>query len=736
MNENPAQGDAGPLRIERRDDGVALIVIDVPGEPVNTLKETFADDFSRAFDEIDEDRDVRAVVIASGKPSSFVAGADIKLLRGLTEREQGVTLSKTGHKAMDRVERCKVPVVAAIAGPCLGGGLELALACHGRVAASDTDVKLGLPEVQLGVLPGLGGTQRLPRLVGVRTALDLLLTGKQLDARRASKVGLVDRTCPSSILVDVAAEYALHLAERVVRPKTTFDAFREFFQADELEELALAENPLGRKLVFDQARKKLQAKTHGNYPAPQRILEVVRIGLERGLRRGLEAEAEAFGELAVTPVAKRLMEIFFAQQASKKDRGVDGDEQPRPVERVGVLGAGLMGSGIAYVSTHHAGTFVRLKDRDDAALGAGLRRVRGDLHERLRRRRITKHEFDVMSNRITATTDDSGLDACDIVIEAVFEDLELKKQMLQLVEERAAEHTIFASNTSSLPIASIAAAARHPERVIGMHYFSPVPKMPLLEVVVSERTAPWVTATCVELGKRQGKVVIVVRDGPGFYTSRILGAFLNEAAHALSEGHRIEAIDDALVQLGFPVGPLQLLDEIGLDVGAKVGTILHDAFGDRLAPAPGMARLLADDRLGRKNARGFYLYDQDYRKGRRPADTTVYELLGVEAARMDDASGVAERCLLQMINEAARCIDEGIVRSPRDADVGAVFGLGFPPYLGGPCRYVDVNGARAVLSRLEGYRGRYGDRFVPAPVIERHASGGTSFYPESSHETS
>lgn len=729
MNENIPHPEAGrgPLRIERREDGVAVLVIDVPGEPVNTLKETFAEDFSKAFDEIDEDRDVRAVVIASGKPSSFVAGADIKLLRGLTEREQGITLARTGQKAMDRVERCKVPVVAAIAGPCLGGGLELALACHGRVAASDREVKLGLPEVQLGVLPGLGGTQRLPRLVGVRTALDLLLTGKQLDARRAHKVGLVDRLCPSSILVDVAAQHALTLAERVARPKKTFDTFREFFQTDELEELALAENPLGRKLLFDQARKKLLAKTHGNYPAPQRILEVVRLGLERGVRRGFEAEAEGFGELAVTPVAKRLMEIFFAQQALKKDRGVDEDVRPQHVERVGVLGAGLMGSGIAYVSTHNAGTFVRLKERDDAALAAGLRRIREELSERLRRKRITQYEFDLMSSRVTATTDDTGLASCDVVIEAVFEDLELKKQMLRLVESSGGERTIFASNTSSLPISAIAAAAQHPERVIGMHYFSPVPKMPLLEVVVSEHTAPWVTATCVELGKRQGKVVIVVRDGPGFYTSRILGAFLNEAAHALSEGYRVEAIDLALTRLGFPVGPLQLLDEIGLDVGAKVGGILHDAFGERLAPPPGMARLVEGERLGRKNGRGFYLYDQDYRKGRRPTDATVYEVLGV-TPRDEETDELAERCLLQMVNEAARCVEEGIVRSARDADVGAVFGLGFPPYLGGPCRYVDATGAQTVLRRLEQYRGRYGTRFTPAPAIERQAAEGKRFY--------
>lgn len=717
-----------PMRIERRSDGVAVLVIDVPGEPVNTLKETFADDFGRAFDEIEQDRDVKAVVVASGKPTSFVAGADIKLLEGLTSLDQAIALSRTGHKAMERVERCKVPVVAAIAGPCLGGGLELALACQGRVVASDVPTKLGLPEVQLGILPGLGGTQRLPRLVGVRTALDLLLTGKQLDARRAHKAGLVDLLCPSSIVVDVAAQHALSIAERAAKRRSTFDALKEFLHTDELEELALAENPLGRKLLFDQAKKRLLAKTHGNYPAPERILDVVRVGLERGMRRGFEAEAEAFGELATSDVAKRLMEIFFAQQALKKDRGVEGEVEARPVGRVGILGAGLMGAGIAYVSTHDAGAFVRMKDRDDENVRRGLGQVRQLLEERLERRRVSKHEFSLMLNRVTATTEDEGFSGCDVVIEAVFEDLELKRKLVRTIEETAGPETIFASNTSSLPISAIAEAARHPERVIGMHYFSPVQKMPLLEVVTTDRTAPWVTATCVELGKRQGKVVIVVRDGAGFYTSRILGAFLNEAAHALSEGHAIDLIDRNVVRLGFPVGPFQLLDEVGLDVGAKVGKVLHTAFGERLAPAASMGRLLEDGRLGRKAHRGFYLYDADYKKGERPVDSSVYELLGWERKETEDGRAVAERCLLQMVNEAARCVDEGIVRAPRDADVGAVFGLGFPPYLGGPCRYVDAQGAANVVRRLEEYRSKLGERFTPAPLLAEQARTGRRFF--------
>lgn len=728
MDSGPISDPArSPMRLEERPDGVVVVVIDVPGEPVNTLREGFAEELGRAFDAIDENRDVKAVVIASGKPTSFIAGADIKLLQRIEVAEEAVALSQAGQQALERVERCKVPVVAAIAGPCLGGGLELALACHGRVAAQDPETRLGVPEVQLGVLPGLGGTQRLPRLVGVRTALDLLLTGRQIDAQRAQDVGLVDRLCPRAIVVEVAAQHALGLAERVARRRSTLDALRGFLQADELEELALADNPLGRKLLFDQARKRLWHKTRGNYPAPQKILDVVRLGLERGIRPGLEAEAQAFGELAVSPVAKRLMEVFFAQQSLKKERGVDEDVQPRPVRKVGIWGAGLMGSGIATVSILQAGVFVRLKDRTDERLAQALRNIRETVAER-RRRRMSHHELEVVLGRVTATTTSTGFASCDLIIEAAFEDLGLKRELVAEVEALGGDEVIFATNTSSLPISAIAEGARHPERVVGMHYFSPVPKMPLLEVVVTEATAPWVTATCVELGKRQGKVVIVVRDGPGFYTSRILGAYLNEATYALTEGVPIEAIDEALVAVGFPVGPLQLLDEVGIDVGAKVGAVLYDAFGPRMAPPPGVELLVAEDRLGRKSDKGFYRYDGESKKGQRPADPRVYELLGVEPRASAADVAVAERCVLRMVNEAARCVGEGIVRSPRDADVGAIFGLGFPPYLGGPCRSIDAQGAETVVRRLEELRTQYGERFTPAPRLLELAERGERFY--------
>jgi 3-hydroxyacyl-CoA dehydrogenase/enoyl-CoA hydratase/3-hydroxybutyryl-CoA epimerase len=716
---------ASTLSVEQRPDGVAVVRFDVAGEPVNTLQQSFAAELSGILARLAENPQTLAVVFTSGKSDSFIAGADIKMLRAVELAEQASALSSTGQRALSALVDFRVPIVAAIHGPCLGGGLELALACTLRVASNDERTKLGLPEVQLGVLPGLGGTQRLPRLIGVQSALDLLLTGKQVDGKRALRMGLIDELVPAAILLEVAVKLAL---ERAARKSARRPFLRRMLDKSELTELLLADNPLGRKVLFDQAKKQLLAKTHGNYPAPERILEVVKLGLAQGLERGLEAEAQAFGALVVSPEARALMHVFFASTELKKDRGHDAANAPaQPVTRVGVLGAGLMGAGIAYVTAAQAKLDVRLKDRDEASLGKGLKHVREILDERVKTRRSSVTERDLTMARVTATTDYGGFDGADVVIEAVFEDLTLKRAVLADVERKAGKRAIFASNTSSLPITKIAEGARRPEQVIGMHYFSPVNKMPLLEVVVSEATAPWVTATCVELGKRQGKTVIVVHDGAGFYTSRILGPYLSEASFLISEGVAIESIDHALVAWGFPVGPLTLLDEVGIDVAAKVGHILHEAFGERMAQPPGVDRLLKDHRLGKKNQRGFYLY-ADQKKPDKTVDPSVYALLSVQPKVSLAEAEIDQRCALQMVNEAAYCFGEGILRSARDGDIGAIFGLGFPPFRGGPFQYADAVGAVELVRRLEDYHGALGARFAPAPVLSQMAATGGTFY--------
>jgi len=700
--------------------GVATLLLDEPGESLNVIEPGMADEFFTLLQRLEKDEAVQAIVLASGKKEGFVAGAKIDLIQGVTSAAEAERLARETQERFDRVERYPKPVVAAIHGACLGGGLEWAMACHWRIAADDPKTQLGLPETQLGLIPGAGGTQRMPRLVGIQAALELILAGKTVRARKALKLGLVDEAVPPSILLAVARERALQLAQgRVRRPARAPRGTME-----RLARAALEENFLGREVVFRQARKAALAKTKGHYPAPLRAIDAVEYGYQKGFAKGLEREAQLFGQLAVSDVARRLMEIFFAQTALKKDTGVDDPAvKPRPVARAGVLGGGLMGSGIASV-TSNAGVPVRLRERDDAACAKALANLRTILDERVKRRSLDALERDEKMRLVTATTDWSGFEGVDLVIEAVFEDLALKQEMLRTFEA-VNPRAIFASNTSSIPIAQIAQASAHPETVLGMHYFSPVQKMPLLEVIAADRTAPEAVATAVALGKRQGKTVIVVRDGPGFYTSRILGPYMNEAAQLLVEGAAIEDLDRALVSFGFPVGPMTLLDEVGIDVGDKVGKILHGAFGERMAPPKALHDVVAAGRLGRKNGKGFYTYGGKEKR----VDETVYDLLPAGRARgRFTEEEIQERVVLQMVNEAILCLGEGILRSARDGDVGAVFGLGFPPFRGGPFRWADAIGTRALLEKLERFRARHGPRFAPAPLLAERGATGRPFH--------
>jgi 3-hydroxyacyl-CoA dehydrogenase / enoyl-CoA hydratase / 3-hydroxybutyryl-CoA epimerase len=725
------------------EDGVAVLTLDLPGEPVNTLSPDMGDVFMALLSRAEKDPEVKAVVFISGKKDNFVAGAKIDVLQTVKTAEEATAISRQGQQGFDAVDAFPKPVVAAIHGACLGGGLEWALACDYRVATDSPKTTLGLPEVQLGLLPGGGGTQRLPALIGVQAALDLILTGRNVKPSKAKRLGLVDEVVPVPLLRSVALRRARELSEgllKVERPrgqglKAVAQQGRKglggfllgLTNKEMWTEVALEDNPVGRKILFDQARKQLRKKTRGKYPAPERALEAIRIGQESGRAAGLEAEARFFGELVVSDVSKRLVEIFFATTALKKENGTSNpDVKPREVKKVGVLGGGLMGGGIAYVTSALQGVPVRVKDKDDAGVGRALKQVQGIYDERVKKRSLSWREAAAKMALVTGGTDYSGFKNVDVVIEAVFEDLALKHRIIGEVEAVTREDCIFASNTSSIPITELAKGSKRPAQVIGMHYFSPANKMPLLEIITHKGTADWVTATCVEVGRKQGKTVIVVNDGPGFYTSRILAPYMNEAAYLLAEGADIAALDKALVEFGFPVGPITLLDEVGIDVAQKVGPIMEAAFGKRMVAPQALDKVVAEGRLGRKNKKGFYTYDGK----KKEVDVTVYELLPHGKNRKQlDASEMAERCALQMVNEAVRCLGEGILRSARDGDVGAIFGLGFPPFLGGPFRYADSLGPSELLRRLEHYQGKYGERFTPAPSLVDMVKAGKTFYP-------
>lgn len=732
---------ARTFKVEHGADGVALITYDVPGESVNTLQENTSREFDALLSELSSDARVKAAVVISGKPDSFIAGADIKMLSAANTAQDAERLSREGQAAFNRLEQVRFPVVAAIHGACLGGGLELALACTWRIATDDPKTALGFPETQLGLIPGAGGTQRAPRLVGVQTALDLILTARQLKATKALKAGLVDEVVPRPLLEQVAIKRAAELAAKGKKPERNGVGFmrlkgkkpqtllQSLLGPQIWTEAALEENPVGRAVLFRKARESVLKKSGGHYPAVLKALEAVRIGVEEGFDKGLAAEARFFGEMVVSDVSRMLVTIFQASTALKKDTGVEGPVEARKVKKIGMLGAGLMGSGISYV-TANGGIDVRLKDRDYPSVARGLAGVRQILDERAKRRSLTRTQADALMAKVTGTTDYSGFKSCDVVIEAVFEDLALKRKVLAEVEAACKPEAIFASNTSSIPITQIAAEAKRPENVVGMHYFSPVNKMPLLEVITTAKTAPEVTATAVALGKKQGKTVIVVNDGAGFYTSRILAPYMNEAAYLLVEGADALELDKALMDFGFPVGPITLLDEVGLDVGAKVAHILHKEFGDRMAGPTAMDELVRDGRLGRKAKKGLYKYDPETGKKLKEIDETVYDLLpGGRTRKSFDRKEMAERVSLQMVNEAVRCLGEGVLRSARDGDVGAIFGLGFPPFRGGPFRYVDAAGPTNVLRKLESLHGKFGARFTPAPLLVDMVKAGKKFHP-------
>jgi 3-hydroxyacyl-CoA dehydrogenase/enoyl-CoA hydratase/3-hydroxybutyryl-CoA epimerase len=726
-NKSAPKAEAKIITLTPRADGIAVLSIDDPSEPLNTITQRFGEELIALIDRVESDASIKAAVLISAKKDSFIVGANIDMLRAIKLASDAERMSAELAKGLVRLGRLTKPFVAAVHGSALGGGFELALACHAIVATDDKKTALGLPEVQLGLIPAANGLLRVAERAGLQVALDLGLTGKNVRPAKAKKLGLVDEVCPAPVLLDVACATARDL---VAHGKTKAEPrLITHLRSKDLGAAALEDNPFGRAILFKKAREETRAKTKGHYPATERVIDVLERFGSKGFAAAAALEAKSFGELVVSETAHRLIEVFFATTALKKDIGVDDPKvKPHDVDRVAMLGGGLMGGGIAYI-TIDAGIPVRLKDKDDAGLGRGLKYVRGILDERVKKKQLPPEERDQKLALLTATTDFTGLKHADVVIEAVFEDLSLKHAVLKEVESIAGDQTIFASNTSSIPISKIASVSRHPETVVGMHYFSPVHKMPLLEVIRTEKTAPWVVATAVALGKKQGKTVIVVKDGVGFYTSRVLGPYMNEAAYLLSEGIAIEAIDRALVDWGWPVGPIQLLDEVGIDVAAHVGEIVHEAFGDRMIPPPGLKKLVLDDRKGRKNERGFYRYDQGAMKdGKRQIDASVYGVLGIEPKTKLPAEEIQMRCSLQLINEALLCYGEGILRSARDGDVGAIFGLGFPPFRGGPFRYVDTLGAAEILRRVRGYEMRFGKRWAPAPILIDMARKGERFY--------
>ncbi|HWZ27871.1 MAG TPA: fatty acid oxidation complex subunit alpha FadJ [Gemmatimonadales bacterium] len=707
---------AGPALTWEITDGIAIVTFDTPGASVNVISAAVKEEVTRAFETLKTDERVKAVAFFSGKRDNFIAGADIEEFVKLSTTAEAEQLSAQGQLMLGRIADFPKPVVAGINGACVGGGLEFALCCTYRVATDNPKTTIGLPEVTLGILPGAGGCQRLPRLIGLRAALDIILAGKTVPGKKALQLGMIDELVPPSILRRVTLDAAKKLAGGW-RPHRR--------RPGGLMGFLLDGNPLGRQLVFRMARKNIEKQTHGNFPAPPAALDTVEYGLKHGITAGLAHEARGFGQLAVTDVSRKLVQIFFATNALKKDLGIANPPPPVDVRRLGVVGSGFMGSGIAGTAVTQAGIDVRLKDADLVHVSKGVAAARGVIEERYKRRRITRFDRTRLLALVSGDAAFTGFGRADLVIEAVFEDLKVKQQVLREVEAVIPAGAVFATNTSTIPIAEIAAASTRPGQVIGMHFFSPVPRMPLLEVIPSKDTSPGTVSTAVAFGRRMGKTPIVVKDSPGFWVNRILGPYMNEAAHILLGGTAIEDIDLALVQFGFPVGPITLLDEVGLDVAGHASEVLFKAFGDRLKPAPALEALIKAGRLGRKAGKGFYRYQGGKKQG---VDEAVYPLIGVHPNGGPRAAEIVQRLTLAMVNEAALALSEGVVHSPWDGDIAAIFGFGFPPFRGGPLHYADDLGAARVVEDLERLAERLGSRFTPCAALKDQARRGGTFY--------
>lgn len=690
------------------DDGLCTVTFDLPGRSTNTITPQVLDDLAEALDAIERE-DARAVVFASAKGGAFVSGADLFALREMGEQDVADFIRR-GQETFSRIAALKATTVAAINGHCLGGGLELALACDWRLAVDDGAINIGCPETKLGILPAWGGTTRMPRVIGLTRALPLLLGGKTVPPRKARSAGLIDEVVRPERL-DAAAR---RLAERPrKRPRLSL-----------FDRLA---SRLGfvRSAVLNRARARTESLTNGHYPAPPRVIEVIRRGYEQGIDVGLAAEREAVAELARTEAAGNLMRIFFLRQSAKRDAVGRFDADPVEVNSAAVVGGGTMGAGIA-ASLAAAGITVRLVEINHDAASAGLRRIRRQLDADVRQKRLSPLEANHAMGRVWPCVDWSGLGRVDLAIEAVAERLDVKLAVFAKLAERTKASAVLATNTSSLSVAQLGEASGRAGRVVGMHFFNPVAKMPLVEIVASPASRPDALATAANVALRIGKVPVHVRDAPGFAVNRVLIPYLAEALLMAAEGRDVARIDGVLERWGMPMGPFTLLDQIGLDVAADIFQQTSGRLGEHVVAPDGFGQVVERGWLGKKSGRGFYRHDMPWWRRGRAVNAGLPAMLKPPASArgggepMDD-DAIADRLVLVMVNETARLLDANVIDSADTLDLATALGLGWAPFRGGLCRYAESEGIDALAERMNELAGRFGERLAPCEPLRRLA---------------
>jgi 3-hydroxyacyl-CoA dehydrogenase/enoyl-CoA hydratase/3-hydroxybutyryl-CoA epimerase len=713
------------FQLVEKENGITHLVIDVPGEKVNVLSSGVMQQLDALLDDLATRNRIKALIIVSGKEENFIAGADVSEIRDIVDPVEGAEKARAGQRIFQKINDLPFPVIAAIQGTCLGGGLELALACDFRVAKIHPKTRLGLPEVKLGIIPGFGGTQRLPRLIGLQRALGLILTGKTVDARKAGRLGIVDKVLPAeqpaTFLTAAAEEFAREVIPTVKRNSLQLRRKLSRFPASLLEG-----NPWGKNFILKTARRQTLRTTKGQYPAPMKAIDAIQRGAAVSLQKGLEIEAEYLGELVATDVCKNLISVFYLTEAIRKDCGAEkSKKEPRAVSQVGLLGAGVMGGGIAQLCAYND-LPVRMKDIKYEAVQLGISKAGEIFQQAVQKKRMRPQVMRKKMSLVSGTTDYSGFTAVDFVIEAVVENMEIKKAVFAEVEREVSDAAIIATNTSSLSITEIASLLKKPERALGFHFFNPVHRMPLVEIIRGDKTSDETTMTAVAFAKRLGKTPIVVKNSPGFLVNRILGPYINEAAKMLEEGAKIDEIDNAMIEFGMPMGPLNLLDEVGIDVGYKVASILQEAFSDRIVPSTVIERLNKDGRLGKKGGRGLYVYQGK----QKVVDQAIYKLIHdiVDASQELPRELIQDRLYFIMLKEGLLCLEEEIVRHPRDVDAGMIFGTGFPPFRGGLIKQADNMGTASCVEQMNALRDKFGERFAPPQSLVDLARKDGTFY--------
>ncbi len=714
------------LRLVDQGDGVALVEWNVQGQRVNILSSKVLLDFKRIYEELLAG-EYKAAVFVSRKPRIFIAGADIGEIQSLSTAEEFAEMIRPAHGILNAFEDMPLVSIAAINGACLGGGCEWALACNYRIASTDPSTQIGLPETRLGLIPGFGGCWRLPRTVGLAKSLEVILAGRALRAKQALRCGLVDEVVALDILEQHALKRAREwagrpgAAKRVKRhkPRGMMGVFLE--------------SALGRKMVFKKARQGLMRQAGDFYPAPWKALKLIeQIYTIESRDEALERELEAFCHVAPGQVSRHLINLFYMMEGVKKRTGVVGEvARPAKVKRLGLMGAGVMGGGIAFAAAN-VGIDTRMRDIGAEPIRAGLAHAHNLWLKKLKRRHIDKYEMQQKESLLSATKGLEGFANCDVVVEAVVEDLGIKKNLFKELSGVLSPDCVVATNTSSLSVEEMSKAYARPDKFVGMHFFNPVDRMPLVEVVRASGSSDESVARVFALAKQMGKTPVVVKDAPGFLVNRILLPYLSESLFLLEEGWSVEQIDQHYTKnFGFPMGPLRLFDEIGHDTGVKVLGVFEEALGQRVGVSPVVERIKSWSRLGKKNKKGFYVYTGARGKDLR-VDTSVYAELGVSLRKGTSlgAKECVQRGVFRMVNEAAQALlAERVAQSAGDVDLAMILGTGFPPFRGGLLRYADTVGVGVVVDGLRSLADKHASpRFEPLPALKDLAQSHKNFY--------